>query len=48
MCTRFHQILSGIHPNIAGSTGKIDKLKNEVIWAICLLTVNLLFGPFKG
>ena len=28
MCTGFDQILSGIHPNIAGSTGKINKLKN--------------------
>jgi hypothetical protein len=47
MCARFDQILCGIHPNIARSTGKINKLKNEVIWAIfAVLTVTLLFGPF--
>ena len=47
MCARFDQIVCGIHPNIARSTGKINKLKNEVIWAIfAFLTVTLLFGPF--
>jgi hypothetical protein len=48
MCTGFDQILSGIHPNIAESTGKINKLKNGVIWAIfAFLTVTFLFEPFR-
>jgi hypothetical protein len=47
MCTRFDQFLCGTHPNIARSTGKINRLKNEVIWAIfAVLTVTLLLGPF--
>lgn len=47
MCTRFDQFLCGIHPNIARSTVKINKLKSEVIWAIsAVFTVALLLGSF--
>jgi hypothetical protein len=47
MCTRFDQVLCGMHPNVAGRTGKTNKLKTEVIWAIfAILTGTLFFGPF--
>jgi hypothetical protein len=47
MHTRFEQIFSGIHPNIARGMAKISKLGNEAIWAICaVFTIALILVSF--
>src|SRR5215510_9731359 len=47
MCTRFDQIFSGIHPNIARGVAKIYTLGSEAIWAICaVFTIALLWVCF--
>jgi hypothetical protein len=47
MCTKFDQIFSGIHRNIARGMAKIYTLGSEAIWAICaLFMIALLWVCF--